>query len=354
VPAARIAPLLVLAGQLSLSACAEPAPPVRSATVARAPTRPVTPRPPVGVEAAAIEIVDRIDRGDADGLFARFDPRLRAAVPRERLGVLIAGITAQVGALGAPAAQQVGERDGRFLVRGARGALVMHLVVADDGAIAGLRFVPAEDRAAPPVDRTVPLGPPFRRGTWRVAWGGDTRALNHHIDHASQRRALDLVVADEAGTTHRAAGRRNEDYAAYGEDVVAVADGRVAQVVDGVPDNVPGETNTLFVPGNLIVLEHAPDRFSVYAHLIPGSPKVRVGQRVRRGQLLGRCGNSGNSSEPHLHFQVQDAPRFEHSWGVEPIFDDAVTIVRAGGPLPGGPHALRRDDRVTVRSRLDR
>jgi murein DD-endopeptidase MepM/ murein hydrolase activator NlpD len=87
--------------------------------------------------------------------------------------------------------------------------------------------------------------------------------------------------------------------------------------------------NPYFVPGNTVVIEHEPNLYSVYCHLKRGSVKVQLGQSLKRGQVLGLCGNSGHSSEPHLHFQLQDGPLFESSWGVEAIFEN-VSVMRGG------------------------
>jgi murein DD-endopeptidase MepM/ murein hydrolase activator NlpD len=114
-------------------------------------------------------------------------------------------------------------------------------------------------------------------------------------------------------------GRRNTDWYGYGQPVLAVADSRVAAVVDGIPDNTPGE-NSRAVPmrvgtvlGNYVVLDLGAradcgaHRFALYGHLQPGSLRVQAGDSVRRGQVLGTIGNSGNSDGPHLHFHVTEA-----------------------------------------------
>lgn len=128
---------------------------------------------------------------------------------------------------------------------------------------------------------------------------------------------------------HSGDGRRNEDYYAFGQPIVAPAEGVVTYVVDGVHDNVPGEMNRMFVPGNLVIIKHVDNEFSQLAHFKQYSIKVKVGDRVTRGQLLGLCGNSGNSSEAHLHFQVQTAPFFEEESSMK-VFFDKVSVRRDG------------------------
>jgi hypothetical protein len=108
-------------------------------------------------------------------------------------------------------------------------------------------------------------------------------------------------------------GTRNEDHFAFGEEVLAVADGTVVFVRDGMAEGVPNEPpTTLHQPldygGNEVVLEIAPGVYAFYAHLQPGSILVQAGEAVMTGQVLGLLGNTGNSSAPHLHFQLSEAP----------------------------------------------
>lgn len=119
-------------------------------------------------------------------------------------------------------------------------------------------------------------------------------------------------------------------YHAYAEPVFAVADATVTQARDGFPDNVP-RTHAGFTPalplsmetlaGNTVVLDLGNGQFAHYAHLQPGSVTVEVGQRVRRGETLGRIGNSGDARWPHLHFQVTTGPDIMDSEGAPFVID---------------------------------
>jgi murein DD-endopeptidase MepM/ murein hydrolase activator NlpD len=169
--------------------------------------------------------------------------------------------------------------------------------------------------------------------------------MNRHVDAPSQRRAADLVRLGTDGSTHRGKGDANADYYAYGEDVIAVADGTVVTAIDGIPENTPGEVNPEMLTGNAIIVQHTPSLYSLYAHLKTGSVRVKVGTKVKRGQTLGLCGNSGNSTEPHLHFQLQDAARFDKSWGVEPVFA-GVSITRDGQTTAASDYTFLKGDRV--------
>lgn len=113
-------------------------------------------------------------------------------------------------------------------------------------------------------------------------------------------------------------GRRNEQWYGFGADVLAVADGSVAAVFDGMPEQTPGAPAAgLRGPrdysGNHVSLQISPGVWAVYAHLQPGSITVKTGDDVKKGQVIGKLGNSGNSSGPHLHFQLSDGPEITTS-----------------------------------------
>ncbi len=106
---------------------------------------------------------------------------------------------------------------------------------------------------------------------------------------------------------------QNANYYGYGADALAVADAVVIGVKDGIAENVP-QTKARAVPitpetiaGNYVLLDIGGGRFALYAHLQPQSLKVKVGDKVKLGQVLGLVGNSGNSDLPHLHFHIVNA-----------------------------------------------
>ena len=126
--------------------------------------------------------------------------------------------------------------------------------------------------------------------------------------------AIDWVrVVDDA--IYTGDGTRNTDWPAYGAPLYAVGDGTVVTAIDGRPDIPPFTTNpNLRRPGdysgNTAIIRLGPGRYAAYAHIQRGTLRVRRGQRVRAGDVIGRLGNSGNTSGPHLHFGIQRAPSF--------------------------------------------
>lgn len=168
-------------------------------------------------------------------------------------------------------------------------------------------------------DAPLVLGAPLRGGPWlvmnglsRTAGHRATALQMHGAPHWAQRFAADIMKLDDSGCAlpEGASLEENTRFFGYGQDVLAVADARVARVLEGVPENVPGADsravpiNVTTVTGNAVWLDLGEDRFAFYAHLQPGSIRVHEGDVVHRGDVLGSLGNSGNSTAPHLHFHV--------------------------------------------------
>jgi len=177
--------------------------------------------------------------------------------------------------------------------------------------------------------------------------------------------AFDFVRYGDSGSSHRGDGSKPSDYYAYAEPVLATADGEVVAGYDKMPDSVAAmrradeslvdyqkrlrENQAALlaagiekIPGNHVVLRHATGIHSVYGHLKPGSVTVAIGDRVKAGQQIGAVGTSGNSTEPHLHFHVCDAPDALQCVGLPVAFDN-VEI-----PFADGPRQIQSGDVVVT------
>jgi murein DD-endopeptidase len=176
------------------------------------------------------------------------------------------------------------------------------------------------ETAAIPVGRgPVAISSPLRGNHWLAGNGpsstsGHRKALIPIDGHAAiaQRFAIDWVRIRDEGKTFQGDEKDNKNYYAYGSDALAVADGVVTEVKDGIPENIPGRDSRAVpitletVGGNHVILDIGGGHFAFYAHLQPGSLRVKLGDKVRRGQVVGLVGNSGNSTEPHLHFHIEN------------------------------------------------
>lgn len=185
---------------------------------------------------------------------------------------------------------------------------------------------------------------PFRlpfRGEWLVSQGHDGK----HTHQGLWRHGLDFEGIAAGGKAFQGEGKEPRDYACYGLPVVAAGSGTVALVEDGIPDNRIGEINPQDNWGNAVVIAHGPALFSVYAHLQAKSLRVKVGDVVTPGMEIGRCGSSGRSPMPHLHFQIQ---RSKHLGSPTIAFEFGDVILRRDETSRLGTH-LVPDEGSTVR-----
>lgn len=168
--------------------------------------------------------------------------------------------------------------------------------------------------------RAIEVGRPLRGPRW-VAANGCCNPINAHrgatlaIDgtvRVPERFAIDWVQLAPSGRLFEGPNSELSSYAYFGDPIYSVARGRVVSVRDGLPEQTPGSLpsgpTVQTAGGNHIVVKLAPKRFAFYAHLQPGSPRVEKGDRVRKGQVLGLLGNTGNTDGPHLHFHIMDGP----------------------------------------------
>ena len=192
------------------------------------------------------------------------------------------------------------------------------------------------------------------RGVWYAGAGA-----SFHTDHrwaVPEEFALDIAKIGEGGLTHKSDGTRFDDYYAYGADVLAAAAGRVTGIANDQPEDPsamqrPNETQEAYfarlqkeqaerlakgltaIAGNYVMIDHGKNEYSLYAHLQPGSVRAHLGDQVKAGDVIGKLGSSGNSTEPHLHFQICDEPNPLMCAGIPMNFSN-VTIQWADLPRP--------------------
>jgi hypothetical protein len=195
------------------------------------------------------------------------------------------------------------------------------------------------------------VGPPLTGQGW-VAGNGCCEAEGVHRNtglpvngqlYFAQRYAIDWVRLDAEGRLAHGDLSDVHSYTAYGADVVAVADGVIVEtrndLEDQVPTNFPDPKTitpqTLL--GNHIIQDLGDGFFAFYAHLQPGSVVVAPGARVRRGQVLAKVGNTGNTDAPHLHFHITAGPSAVGSNGLPYVIDQFRLAGQIPADAPGGP-----------------
>lgn len=155
-------------------------------------------------------------------------------------------------------------------------------------------------------EQAVNLASPFPNGTFYVLHGGNAPLLNYHNVDEAQRFALDIVELNSLGT--RSSGIYPSDptrYVIFGQELVSPCSGEVIEVENDLPDHNPPDTDTVNLAGNHVVIRCSTGNVDVVlAHMMEGSVLVARGEQVQTGQPLGLVGNSGNTSEPHLHIHA--------------------------------------------------
>lgn len=157
-----------------------------------------------------------------------------------------------------------------------------------------------------------------------VSNGGRTAETNNHMKFAGGDGPQNQLFAYDFRRGHLGKGEALKDYEVFGEDVIAPGEGIVIQVIDGAIDVLPGERDRAVGVGNTVIIDHQNGEYSVFCHFKHNSLRVRVGDRVKRGDLLGLCGNTGNTSEPHIHFHLQDGPQMHRANALPAQFERII------------------------------
>jgi murein DD-endopeptidase MepM/ murein hydrolase activator NlpD len=194
-------------------------------------------------------------------------------------------------------------------------------------------------RSAPPIA----VGSPFRAGAW-LAHNGPGQHRSAHWGSAllegrtariPQRYAIDFIGVDDNGRAVRGDFRKssNNDWIGFGREILAVLDGTVYAARDGIVDNQPlvepprpSSPSAADTYGNYVIVRAGDGTFVHYAHLQQNSVAVKTGQLVRRGQVIGRLGNSGNTNGAHLHFNITDSSEPEATQGIPFVFDTVESL----------------------------
>lgn len=203
-------------------------------------------------------------------------------------------------------------------------------------------------------DDAVTIQAPFE-GEWHVPSAGKSSLATHHwTPLADQHYAVDFFI-ERDGQTYDGDADELAAYYCWDQPMFAPADGIVVAAEDIHPDQPIGSQDGDNPAGNTVVVEFGPDLYVQLSHLRSGSVTVDVGDRVEAGDLIGTCGNSGFSLEPHLHMQVQTSPKSNNNYSRGdgeslPFRFDNITHIRNGDETDDQTSLFRRNDRVRTTS----
>lgn len=197
----------------------------------------------------------------------------------------------------------------------------------------------------------IAVSSPFETESYMFHAGHNTM-VNYHVAHRSQKHAFDMVVLNENGAENSGDKKSLEDYACFGAPLIAPVAGEVAIVVSDQIDQPIGSQDPKNPAGNHVVIKMDETHYALLAHMKQDSPVVSVGDIVDVGQKLGECGNSGNTSAPHLHFQLQRYPDlFAEGGYTYPVkFNDTTRIRRGKTVEKDGLFYIRNDRMVPQRN----
>ena len=259
-----------------------------------------------------------------DSIFVMFSGDMQTTLPLDKTTEFLTDLKSQAGKITKRQFIKYQETYAVYKTNFEKALFAVNISIDENSKINGLSIKPFAEDNLPKIERnSTKLILPFK-DEWMVIWGGDTKDLNYHVENEAQKNAFDLVITDSKGKSYKIDGQKNEDYYAFGKEVIAPCDGEIVLVVDGVKDNKPGQLNPIYVPGNTVIIKTEKNEFLFFAHFKQNSIKVKQEQKVKQGQLLGLCGNSGNSSEPHLHFHIQNVEDMNIATGIKCFFDKII------------------------------
>jgi murein DD-endopeptidase MepM/ murein hydrolase activator NlpD len=273
----------------------------------------------------ANEFQEKYNAKDYEGVFTMFAKEMKDFMPHDKALAFLNGLHTEAGNIKERIFMKYPQANvALYKTTFERVVVALFISVDANSKINGLMVKPYVTEKLPELKRNISkLILPFNE-EWTVFWGGDTKEQNYHVAYKSQKNAFDMIITNAAGKSHKNDGKNNEDYYAFGKDLIAPASGEVVLVVDGVKDNKPGVTNPNYVPGNTVIIKTSNNEYLFFAHFKQHSIKVKQGQKIQQGDLLGLCGNSGNTTEPHLHFHIQNVEDMNIATGAKAYFEEIL------------------------------
>ncbi|WP_440117534.1 M23 family metallopeptidase [Paenibacillus sp. QZ-Y1] len=282
-------------------------------------------------------LIDTLMNGSKDAIYSQFSPELKEAITLEKFKTSASEFLKGVTSLDQVFAAEINNLT-EFAWKDQTGTKGIRAYFTEANQIDGLLIQPLvthedTDQKFTKTEFHFPL-----KGEWYVFWGGDDVMSNYHYEHETQRYALDIIRSKE-GFSYKGDTKVNASYHAFGEPLYAAADGTVVDIKNDIPDNIPGVMNPEEPAGNNVVIDHGQGEYSITAHIKKGSVTVKKGDKLKQGDLIGELGNSGNSSEAHLHFQVSDGPGLFTSRSINIRWADKSQQLTRGNTIQALPES---------------
>jgi Peptidase family M23/Protein of unknown function (DUF3887) len=256
-----------------------------------------------------------------DSVFSLFSKKMQGALTVKKTKEFLTNLNLQAGKMQKREFVKYESTYAIYKTQFDKTIFALNISIDNESKINGLLVNAFKDESLPKIDRNkTKMNLPFKE-EWTVVWGGDTKELNYHVESNAQKNAFDILIVDKKDKSYKTTGKTNEDFYAFGKQLFAPCDGEVVLVTDGVEDNKVGEMNAAYVGGNMVIIKTINNEFVVFCHFKNGSVLVKKGQKIEQGQILGKCGNSGRSSEPHLHFHLQNGIDMNTATGIKCYFD---------------------------------
>ena len=274
---------------------------------------------------AANDFQEKYNANDYEGIYEMFANEMKNFMPHDKTLAFLRGLKSEAGIIKTKSFVRYEQANvALYKTNFERLVVALYISVDENSKINGLMVKPFMEEKLPELKRNISsLRLPFN-DEWTVLWGGDTKELNYHVIDNAQKNAFDFIITNSQGKSYENDGKTNEDFYAFGKQLIAPTDGEVVLVVDGVKDNNPGIPNPLYVPGNTVIIKTGNNEYLFFAHFKQHSIIVKQGQMVKQGDVLGLCGNSGNSTEPHIHFHIQNVEDMTKATGVKAHFESIL------------------------------
>jgi len=290
----------------------------------------------------ARELYEYFAHGQSGQLYAAFTPAMKKQSPESKIAAISKEVTARLGTPGDTLSENylpspagpvtVYSRTTKY----SKSQVPVMVVIGVDekGELTDFQVQPVpllpRDEYTDYQDVTK-LRLPFE-GEWMVWQGGRTLYDNGNAGSDDHRYTTSFILLKD-GMVVDNEGKRNSDYYCYGQPVLAPAAGVVVQAGTLAQDHSPGHPTDMMSRGNYVVIAHGNSEYSMIPYMKAGSIKVRLGQRVKQGEILGECGNSGSSLFPHVEYSLQNTKGFPLPKTMPAQF---VDYVADGKPVPIG------------------